>query len=73
MDTSEKRIGQSRQPWKDSGVLHFATHGYFKGNAPAEQAGSSYYSKGLVNSALVLSGANNASNTEKKAIPKTAC
>ncbi|MFN8280228.1 MAG: CHAT domain-containing tetratricopeptide repeat protein [Saprospiraceae bacterium] len=66
MDASEKNVLDSLDSREGFRVLHFATHGYFKGNAPAEQAGSSYYGKGLVNSALVLSGANNASNTERK-------
>ncbi len=65
-DASEKNVMDSLTSQHGFRVLHFATHGYFKGSVDDNStSNSNYYGKGLINSALVLSGANslNSSNT----------
>lgn len=58
-DAREKMVVDSLENLHGYRIIHFATHGYFKsGTKSDEQESSGFYGKGMLNSGLVLTGAN---------------
>jgi tetratricopeptide (TPR) repeat protein len=62
-NATENRLLDSLEKSEDYRLIHFATHGYFANSTEHDQKGSSnFYGGGMMNSAIVLSGANQARN-----------
>ncbi len=60
LEASEKNVLDNLSQNQGFRILHFATHGFFKDIVEEERTSiNTYYGRGLMNSAIVLSGANN--------------
>ncbi len=58
-EANEQNISQSIERPEGWRIIHFATHGYFHDEStPTQETEGSFYGKGMMNSGLVLAGAN---------------